>query len=143
MAEKQDDRATLTPRQVVELWRARALELDLSAEADLYAEDATWEAPFMDPDTQVRGRENIRSMLLASKKGLEHNHVRPEGYRSVTWHETTDPEVVIVEFEVYGQMGRNKTFALPYIQVFRVRNGEILSLRDYYTSGTATASRRF
>jgi uncharacterized protein len=135
------ERATLSPREVVELWHDRALALDLNAEADLYAEDATWEAPFMDPDTLVRGRENIRRMLLEAKKGLERSRVRPVGYHSKVWHETTDPEVVIVEFTVHGEIGRNDSFALPYIQVYRVRDGEIVSLRDYYTAGTSAASR--
>lgn len=141
MAGTSDARAVLSPREVVELWRARALELDLNAEADLYAEDATWEAPFTGPESRVHGRENIRKMLLESKKGLEHAKVRPAGYRSVVWHETTDPEVVIVEFVVHGDIGRGGSFALPYIQVFRVRDGEIVSLRDYYTQGTTNASR--
>lgn len=136
-----DTQAVRSPREVVELRRRRALALDLDGEADLYAEDAVWEAPFTGPYSQVRGRENIRRMLFETKMSLERSRARPEGYRSVVWHETTDPEVVIVEFEVYGKIGKNGTFSLPYIQVFRVRDGEIVSLRDYYTPGTMAATR--
>lgn len=48
---------------------------------------------------------------------------------------------MVVEFVVHGEIGRGGDFALPYIQVFRVRDGEIISLRDYYTAGTIAASR--
>jgi uncharacterized protein len=134
-------RADLSPRQVVEIWQACALARDLSAEADLYAEDGVWEAPFNGSDSRVEGRENIRSMLLKTQQAMVLGRVHPEGYKSVVWHETNDPEVVIVELEVYGKIGR-KDFCFPYIQVFRVRNGEVVHVRDYYTSGTTRALAR-
>ncbi|HET9624783.1 MAG TPA: nuclear transport factor 2 family protein, partial [Kofleriaceae bacterium] len=40
-------------------------------------------------------------------------------------HDTADPEVVIGELVVHGE---------PVIQVMRVRDGEILELRDYFDS---------
>jgi ketosteroid isomerase-like protein len=48
-------------------------------------------------------------------------------------HETHDPEVIVVEFEAVGVEGDGTTrYALPFIQVVRVRAGEIVEQRDYF-----------
>lgn len=47
-------------------------------------------------------------------------------------HETTDPEVIIVEFGLDGEIvSTGETYQLSYIQVVRVRNGRIVWMRDY------------
>ena len=46
-------------------------------------------------------------------------------------HETLDPEVVVVELALGGHD------PLPHIQVFRVRDGQILEFRDYFAPRTA------
>jgi hypothetical protein len=45
-------------------------------------------------------------------------------------HETTDPEVVICEQTLRGNFGGEET-AMPGIRVMRVRDGLIVSSRDY------------
>ncbi len=48
-------------------------------------------------------------------------------------HETTDPEVIVAEFEYQGTSpDTGAPYALPAIFVMRVRNGEIVSSRDYH-----------
>jgi ketosteroid isomerase-like protein len=51
---------------------------------------------------------------------------------NVTIHETTDPEVIVAEFECQGTSDAGEPYALPAIFVLRVRNGEIVSSRDYH-----------
>jgi uncharacterized protein len=52
---------------------------------------------------------------------------------NVTIHETTDPEVIVAEFEYQGTSpDTGEPYALPAIFVLRVRNGEIVSSRDYH-----------
>ena len=51
---------------------------------------------------------------------------------NVTIHETTDPEVIVAEFEYQGTTGAGEAYALPAIFVMRVRDGEIVSSRDYH-----------
>jgi ketosteroid isomerase-like protein len=64
---------------------------------------------------------------------------RPTGVRSVV-HETLDPEVVVVELELEGEVAATgDAYRLPYIQVFRVRDGAIVSFRDYFGPRTAEA----
>jgi ketosteroid isomerase-like protein len=60
----------------------------------------------------------------------------------ITVHETADPEVVIGEFEYQGSApGTGEPFALPGIFVLRVRNGEIVSSRDYFDHLTSARIR--
>ena len=52
---------------------------------------------------------------------------------SIVIHETTDPEVIVAEFEYQGTAAdTGEPYALPAIFVLRVRNGEIVSSRDYH-----------
>lgn len=51
---------------------------------------------------------------------------------NITIHETADPEVIIAEFEYQGTgPATREPFALPGIFVMRVRDGQIVSSRDY------------
>ena len=59
---------------------------------------------------------------------------RPGAVAGVVVHETLDPEVVVVELALGG--GDDP---LPYVQVFRVRDGQIVSFRDYFGPRTAAA----
>jgi ketosteroid isomerase-like protein len=52
---------------------------------------------------------------------------------NISIHETHDPEVIVAEFQYEGRtVGTTaKPFAIPCIFVLRVRDGEIVSSRDY------------
>jgi uncharacterized protein len=61
---------------------------------------------------------------------------------NITIHQTTDPEVIVAEFEYQGTVaGTEEAFALPGIFVLRVRNGQIVSSRDYFDHLTAARVR--
>jgi hypothetical protein len=50
----------------------------------------------------------------------------------VVIHETTDPEVVIVEYGLRGTLDTTgEAFDLPFILVMTVREGHIVHSRDY------------
>jgi ketosteroid isomerase-like protein len=105
--------------------------------ADLYTEDAVVEMP-MDPRrTRIEGREAVRQHFAAAASGwfeLRAHHV--------IVHATTDPEVVIAEFEYEG---RNRTtgttFNVANVQVLRVRGGRIVATRDYHDHRGFAAAR--
>jgi ketosteroid isomerase-like protein len=60
----------------------------------------------------------------------------------ITIHQTTDPEVIVAEFEYQGTItDTGEPFAQPAIFVLRVRNGEIVSSRDYFDHLTAARIR--
>jgi uncharacterized protein len=51
---------------------------------------------------------------------------------NITVHETADPEVIVAEFEYRGTVpATGEPFVLPSIFVIRVRDGQIVSSRDY------------
>jgi ketosteroid isomerase-like protein len=105
----------------------------------LYAQETDVVHPF-DP---------LRAPALRTRDELR-EHFRPTGdgprlirrAARITIHETTDPEVVVAEFEYRGTVAdTGEPFALPGIFVLRVRDGEIVSSRDYFDHLTAARVR--
>lgn len=115
------------------------LAFDMRGQADLFADDGVSEAPFAPAGVANRfeGREAIRTMLLRAGERAREMGIRPQGWSYVQVHETTDPEVVIVEFVGRIQEPSGATREVPYVEVYRVHNGEIALFRDYYTPQTA------
>jgi ketosteroid isomerase-like protein len=111
--------------------------------ADLYAEDAVVDQPFMVPEPgRIHGREQVRAHFLAAV-GLP-LELRA---RNVVVHETGDPEVVIAEFDYdVRNTATRRESTVANVQVLRVRDGLIVATRDYHdhlrlaaTSGAAAA----
>jgi uncharacterized protein len=50
---------------------------------------------------------------------------------NVVVHETTDPEVIVAEFD-YDVTGREGAVTAANVQVLRVRDGLITATRDYH-----------
>jgi ketosteroid isomerase-like protein len=97
---------------------------------ELYAEEIDVVHPF-DPlrGAPLRSRDELRArMEQLANRPRERRRVG-----NVTIHDTTDPEVIVAEFEYQGTLpGTGEPYALPAIFVLRVRNGEIVSSRDYH-----------
>ncbi|WP_238008416.1 nuclear transport factor 2 family protein [Dactylosporangium sp. AC04546] len=105
----------------------------------LYAEQTDVVHPF-DP---------LRAPALRTRDELR-EHFRPTGdvprllrhAANITVHETADPEVIVAEFEYRGTVeDTGEPFAIPGIFVMRVRDGEIVSSRDYFDHLTAARVR--
>lgn len=96
--------------------------------AELYAEETCVEHPFSPlGDEPLRSREELRRHFSAGKD-LPPLHQEPAG---ITVHETTDPEVIVAEFEYRGTGENGEPFRVPCVFVLRVRDGEIVASRDY------------
>ena len=105
-------------------------ELDIETFVELMAPDGYLEWPYRPPGVPARlqGRQEIRAFLTAAATEF----IRFDEYRDVVVHETVDPEVIIVEYEAHGTVvPTGAPFRQTVIAVFRVRNGQILSYRDY------------
>ncbi|MFD8394290.1 nuclear transport factor 2 family protein [Streptomyces sp. NPDC059680] len=106
---------------------------------DLYAEQTHVVHPF-DPlrAAALRTRDELREHFRPTDSG-------PRLHRratNITIHETTDPEVIVAEFEYRGTVEETgEPFVLPGIFVLRVRDGEIISSRDYFDHVTAARVR--
>ncbi|GAA1947716.1 nuclear transport factor 2 family protein [Kitasatospora viridis] len=119
-----------TPREVFERLIAGIASGELAPLADLYAEDAVVEIVF-EPvgPRRIVGREVLRERFAQAEKE------RPIelATKNVVVRETDDPEVVVAEFdyEVHHR-GTGRTFEVANIQVLRVRDGLIVSTRDFH-----------
>jgi uncharacterized protein len=105
----------------------------------LYAEQTHVVHPF-DPLRRgaLRTREELREHFKPASAG-------PALHRraaNITIHHTTDPEVIVAEFEYQGTVAdTGEPFAVPGIFVLRVHDGEIVSSRDYFDHFTAARVR--
>jgi ketosteroid isomerase-like protein len=97
--------------------------------AELYAEQTHVTHP-MAPlgDTPLRTRDDLRRHFAAGPGRV--GTLRDYHADGVVIHETTDPEVIVAEFEYRGT-GPRGPFALPCVFVMRVRDGQIVWSRDY------------
>lgn len=119
-----------TSRDVVEQVLRASREMDTETFVSLIAPDGYIEWPFRPAGIpgRVEGRERIREFLNVQATGL----VRFDEYRNTVIHETTDPEVVIVEYDVHGTVLPTGTpLHQTIIAVLRIKDGLVVSYRDY------------
>ena len=104
--------------------------------ADLYAEDVTIEMPFTLPGVPrlTHGREELRRRFRMA--GQARRVVKAE---NVVVHETTDPAVLVAEFDLHQEI-RGEAFVVTYVMVMTVKDGLITYSRDY--TDTAAAAER-
>jgi ketosteroid isomerase-like protein len=121
---------TVSSREIVEKVLRAGRELDIETVVGLMAPEGYIEWPYRPAGVpgRLQGRSEIRSHLTKTAETL----IKFDEYRKVVVHETTDPEVIIVEYEAHGTVvTTGAPFEQTVIAVFRVRNGQILSYRDY------------
>jgi uncharacterized protein len=97
--------------------------------AEFYAEDVVVEMPFAAPaPTRLHGREEVRTQFVAAAQGPLSLRAR-----NVVVHETTDPEVIVAEYDYVGHVATTATtFRVANIQVLRIRDGLIVESHDYH-----------
>ena len=119
-----------TSRDVVEQLLRAGRDMDIETMVNLMAPDGYIEWPYRPPGVpgRLEGRADIRKYLTEAAQGF----IRFDEYRNVVLHETTDPEVVIVEYDAHGTVvATGAPFEQTVIAVIRVRAGQVLSYRDY------------
>jgi hypothetical protein len=123
------------PREVFARLQEVVLQFDMDAQADLYAVNGVLEWPFAPEGLprRVEGREAIRRVLvpLGERARAAGHHLLE--FRALVLHDTADPEVIIAEFDAQGEvLPGGQPYRLSYVQVLRVRDGEIVTFRDYW-----------
>ncbi|MBB6555707.1 nuclear transport factor 2 family protein [Nonomuraea rubra] len=116
-------------REVAERFLAVTAGGDLAALADFFSEDSVIEIPFTPGGVPFRfeGREGHRARFERAGAVL-----RQDRLENVVLHETTDPEVVIAEYDLHGHvLSSGQPFASTYVMVMRIRDGLIVHSRDY------------
>jgi uncharacterized protein len=119
------------PREVFARMKQQWLASNFDVIDSLLADDGVVEAPFAPPGKPRRivGREEFLAFARAERALLP---VRFEECRETAVHETVDPEVIVVEYELTGTVTTTGHRAsAPFILVLRVRDGQIVAWREY------------
>jgi ketosteroid isomerase-like protein len=120
-----------TTRDLVDEALRLLLAKDMGGFADLWATDGILEFPFASSGYPPRldGREAVREYLRDYPE-----HLDPRAITELTVYDTTDPGVVVTEFEVAGTAVRTgRAYRMRYIAVITARHGEITHYRDYWS----------
>jgi ketosteroid isomerase-like protein len=130
---------TLTHKEVFERYIfAGAISRNPDAIAELFTEDGVYEAPLVPEDHslphRLAGREAIRSGIGAYHADPPPGAVNAEmsGY---VLHDTSDPDVFIAEIDAVMDTADGHHITMSLVQIFRLRDGRIASLRDYFAAG--------
>jgi uncharacterized protein len=125
------DPRQLSAREVFDRAKRLALAKDLDGFADLFAPDGVHEAPFAPPGVprRLQGRETLREYFTAiTGTPLKHTE-----FRDMTVYETTDPAVLIAEYDAHGTVtSTGRPYQLRYLQIVEVHGGQITLWRDYW-----------
>lgn len=121
---------TLTPREAFAAIQDFTLHgRDIT---DLYASDAVHEWPFRIPGGPQRlvGHDQLAPFFENFR--ADNTPIHFDAFTNVTYHETTDPEVLVVEYGLRGTLAPNrKPFDFNYILVLHVHDNKIVEVRDY------------
>jgi uncharacterized protein len=122
-----------TPADVLAQRRQLILSGDTDGYADLFAPAGVIESPFAPPGapSRLEGQEAIREY----SRHVMASPVRLEDFEEVELHQTQDPEVVIVEVRAKATLTTTgRSFVTTSIQIYRIREGQIVLLRDFANS---------
>ena len=127
----------MTPQEIYQryVW-AGAMTRNADALADLFAADGVLEAPLVPPGhdypRRVEGREQIRAAMAAYyQRSANADQAVDTGESRYLLHTTADPGVFIAEIDAVLN-GPAGTTTISLVQIFRVRDGKIALLRDYF-----------
>ena len=118
---------------------AGAITRNPDAIAAMFTEDGVFEAPLV-PDghpvlpRRLVGRDAIRT-------GISVYHQNPVDWAAVdversgyVLHDTADPDVFIAEIDTVFHQAEGRVPTMSLVQIFRVRDGQIALLRDYFVA---------
>jgi ketosteroid isomerase-like protein len=110
---------------------------DLDGYAGMFAPDGVVELPFPLPGMprRIEGREEIRRVFAPVWRAQADSGRRIEKVDPRAIHETRDPGLVVIEFDLHGVEASGMPYRLAYVHVVTVREGRIAVLRDYVDAG--------
>ncbi len=129
-----------TPRAIFERSvYAGAILRDADAQAAMFTEDGVHEAPLIPQGhplpRRLEGREAIRAGIGAFHRYPAHAVTVDRERSAYVLHDTADPDVFIAEIDTVVVDGAGHRSTMSLAQIFRVRGGLIVSLRDYFAPG--------
>ena len=123
---------TKSLREVWEHLVSHQVTRDIDGWLQCFAADAIMEFPFRLKGVpgHLEGREAIRAAVGPVWERATKTNRRISGHENVVFHQTTDPEVAIVEFDIVGASARGP-FRQAAVYLLRVRSGLVVLLRDF------------
>ncbi|GAB7183801.1 nuclear transport factor 2 family protein [Kitasatospora sp. Ki12] len=121
---------------------AGPLTRDADALAENFTEDGVLEVPLLPAGAalprRIEGREAIRATMAAYYEQQGSDGRVPNVHKSgFVLHTTADPDVFIAEidtvFDRDGEDGDEDDLVVSLVQIFRIRDGRIARLRDYFS----------
>jgi ketosteroid isomerase-like protein len=135
----------LTHKEIFERYMyAGAITRNPDAIAAMFTEDGVYQSPLV-PDShplhRLVGRDAIRT-------GTSVYHQQPTSYpgtmnverSAYVLHDTADPDVFIAEIDVAFDEADGRRTTMSLLQIFRLRDGQIAMLRDYFVERQSIAS---
>jgi ketosteroid isomerase-like protein len=126
---------TETLREVWEHLVSHQVTRDIDGWVNCFTVDGILEWPFRlkGVPARVEGRQAIRAALEPVWERAKKSNRRISGHERVAFHQTTDPEVALVEFDIVGETVRG-AFRQPMVYLLRARGGRVLLLREFVDS---------
>jgi ketosteroid isomerase-like protein len=119
-----------TPRDLFEQMRHQWFGPATALTGDLLADDVIIESPFAASGPhRIEGRQQFLDFANPQRAAFP---VRFDACRTTAVHDTTDPDTIVVEYELTGTStatGRQATAA--FISVLTARDGKIALWREY------------
>lgn len=105
---------------------------DIEGWLECFASEAVMEWPFRIEGVPARldGRAAIRAAVAPVWERAKNANRRIKGHERVVFHQTTDPETAIVEFDIVGETVRGP-FRQAVVYVLRVHEGRVVLLREF------------
>jgi len=116
---------------------AGAISRDPDAYAAMFTEDGVFEAPLVPEGhplpRRMVGRDAIRAGTSAYQRVPAYQGTVNIEQSAYVLHETADPDVFIAEIDTAFDEANGRRTTMSLVKIFRVRDGQIASLRDYFT----------
>ncbi|MGH3389362.1 MAG: nuclear transport factor 2 family protein [Actinomadura sp.] len=119
------------PQELFARFQHNILSGGVSFTEEMCAEDIVVEMPLLPAGLprRIEGRAEFIAFVTAGREGLP---VKFEEFRDVVIHQTTDPEVIVAEYELAGRaMDSDIEASSAFIVVLRARDGRIVHWREY------------
>ncbi|MDH2429161.1 nuclear transport factor 2 family protein [Sphaerisporangium sp. TRM90804] len=128
-----DEVALAGPREAFERFRDHLLAGTSAGLETFLADDAVVETPFAPPGAprHIEGREAFAARAVPQREALL-KRIRFTAVRDVIVHETADPQVAFIEYELEATREPDGLrAAAPFAVVVRVENGRVTLWREY------------
>jgi uncharacterized protein len=127
----------LTHKEIFERYvYAGAITRNPDAIAAMFTEDGVYDAPLV-PDGHPLHRRLVGRDAIRTGISVYHQQPTYQGTMNVersayVLHDTPDPDVFIAEIDVAFDEADGRRTTMSLVQIFRLRDGQIAMLRDYF-----------